>query len=63
VVGDPAAAASLPDGGRALTDLVRVRLAESLPGYALPRLARRVASLPLTPNGKVDRPALRELLG
>jgi D-alanine--poly(phosphoribitol) ligase subunit 1 len=63
VAGDPAVGGTLPDGGRPLTDLVRRVLAESLPVYALPRIARRVPRLPLTANGKVDRPALRELLG
>jgi D-alanine--poly(phosphoribitol) ligase subunit 1 len=63
VVGDATAGPALPEGGRPLTDLVRGVLAEWLPSYALPRIARRVAHLPLTPNGKVDRLALRELLG
>jgi len=63
VVDDPAAPVALPDGGRALTAFVRAALAESLPPYAIPRLARRVPELPLTRNGKVDRSALRELVG
>lgn len=63
VVGDPAAPATLPEGGRPLTAFVRAALAESLPPYAIPRLARRVPRLPLTRNGKVDRSALRELVG
>src|SRR5258706_7032515 len=54
VAADPAAGGTLPDGGRPLTDLVRRVLAESLPVYALPRIARRGPRLPLTAHGQVD---------
>jgi D-alanine--poly(phosphoribitol) ligase subunit 1 len=63
VVGGDAGAPPLPDGGRALAQVVRTALAEWLPDYALPRLVRRVPALPLTANGKVDRRALHEMLG
>lgn len=63
VVGGDAGVRPLPDGGRALAQLVRAALAEWLPDYALPRLVHRVGALPLTANGKVDRGALRAMLG
>lgn len=43
------------------TPTVRRKLAEVLPGSAVPRLIRFVDTLPTLPNGKVDRNAVNEM--
>ncbi len=44
-------------------DVLRDRLAASLPAYMVPRAFHRRPVLPLTPNGKVDTKALTALAG
>ena len=39
---------------------LKARLAETLPGYMVPRRIRFLEALPMTPNGKLDRQALVE---
>ncbi|WP_448619634.1 non-ribosomal peptide synthetase [Geodermatophilus sp. URMC 65] len=44
-------------------DVLRSRLAGSLPAYMVPRAFHRRDALPLTPNGKIDTKALTALAG
>ena len=44
-------------------DVVRDRLAETLPGYMVPSAFHWREGLPLTPNGKIDRTTLTALAG
>ncbi|GAA3431746.1 non-ribosomal peptide synthetase [Kutzneria kofuensis] len=44
-------------------DVLRDRLAESLPGYMVPSAFHWRENLPLTPNGKIDRTTLTALTG
>jgi len=44
-----------------VSNALRANLANSLPGYMLPRKIRVVDSFPMTVNGKVDRRKLAEL--
>ncbi|MFE0458772.1 amino acid adenylation domain-containing protein [Kitasatospora sp. NPDC058965] len=44
--------------GSADPELLRNRLVEALPGYAVPQTVLVLAELPTTPNGKLDRAAL-----
>lgn len=48
--------------GRDLTDALRARLADRLPGYMQPALYRRLKAMPQNQNGKIDRAALRAQL-
>ncbi|MBL7498852.1 amino acid adenylation domain-containing protein [Frankia sp. CN7] len=43
---------------RAFADLVRARVADRLPSYAVPAVVVVLADLPLTGSGKINRPAL-----
>lgn len=47
--------------GRLDTDLIRRRMAESLPGHLVPHKILRLPALPTTPSGKLDRAALVDL--
>lgn len=50
-------------GTESSTLLMRQKLAENLPGYAIPSSIRVLGELPLTRNGKVDRKSLRDRRG
>ena len=57
-IGQKVHAIAVPIGQGASVQEARLRCAQMLPAYMVPREIELVSSLPMTPNGKVDLQAL-----